>query len=91
VGAQARVSGLGSEEHQNRTAGPNQPRSPKGTGKMTFLTFIALIATLVSLAFGIGITLGEAGYSFDLRRRSRRKAKDGRVGGRRAEDQAAAA
>ena len=58
---------------------------------MTFLTYIGLIATLVSLAFGIGITLGESGYSFDLRRRNRRKARDGRNGGRRAEDQVAAA
>jgi hypothetical protein len=58
---------------------------------MTFLTYFALIATLVSLAFGIGITLGEGGYKFDLRRRNRRKASDGRTGGRRAEDQAAAA
>ena len=58
---------------------------------MTFLTYFALIATLISLAVGIGITLGESGYRFDLRRRGRRIAKDGRSGGRRAEDQIAAA
>ena len=58
---------------------------------MTFLTYFALIAILATLALGIGITLGEGGYSFDLRRRSRRTSKDGRTGGRRAEDQVAAA
>jgi len=57
---------------------------------MSFLSALGLFGTLSMLTIG-GITLlTEQGYTFDLRRRSRRRGKDGRVGGRREEDRALA-
>lgn len=54
---------------------------------MNPLSIIALIAAAFSLVIGFATILGEAGYSFDLRRRrSRRRSRDGRIGGRREED-----
>lgn len=54
---------------------------------MSPLTIIALVAAMFSLAIGFATVLGEAGYSFDLRRRrSRRRGRDGRAGGRRSDD-----
>ena len=55
---------------------------------MTLLTHIALIGCLLTLALGFLTILGERGYGFDLRRRSRRSAK--RDGGRRSDDLARA-
>ena len=55
---------------------------------MTFVTYLALFATLISLVLGGAATLADTGYSFDLRRKQRRRGKD-RSGGRRAEDQVA--
>lgn len=58
---------------------------------MNPLSIFALIAAAFSLVIGFATILGESGYSFDLRRRrSRRRAKDGRIGGRREEDRVAA-
>ena len=54
------------------------------------LTEVALTFSLVAIAtFGIAGIVGRNGYSFDLRRKSRRK--DARTGGRRAEDKIATA
>lgn len=52
---------------------------------MTLLTDIALFGCFFSLGLGALTLLREKGYSFDMRRRSRRR--DGnREGGRRSED-----
>jgi hypothetical protein len=52
---------------------------------MTILTHIALIGSLIALALGFVVMLGERGYGFDLRRnRARRSTR--RAGGRRAAD-----
>jgi len=59
---------------------------------MSALTIIALVAAMFSLAIGFATVLGESGYAFDLRRRrSRRRGRDGRQGGRRTEDRLEAA
>ena len=58
---------------------------------MTFLTYFALIACLFALVIGGLTILAERGYQFDLRRKSRRKGIDGRVGGRREDDRLLAA
>jgi hypothetical protein len=55
---------------------------------MTALTLISLVGALFALAIGFATTLGHDGYRFDLRKQSRRRGDDGRVGGRRAEDAA---
>lgn len=57
---------------------------------MTTLTLIALFGSLFAVGIGFATIVGEAGYGFDLRKKNRRTAKDGRAGGRRAEDRAAA-
>ena len=56
---------------------------------MTTLTIVALLGSLFAVGIGFATTVGESGYRFDLRKNSRRKAQDGRGGGRRAEDRAA--
>jgi hypothetical protein len=56
---------------------------------MTFVTYLALTATLASLVLGGAALLAESGYRFDLRRKQRRRGGD-RLGGRRAEDRIAA-
>ena len=59
---------------------------------MNALSIFALIAAAFSLIIGFTTVLGESGYQFDLRkRRTRRRGRDGRVGGRREEDRVAAA
>jgi hypothetical protein len=57
---------------------------------MTSLSLIAILAAMAGIAIGFASIMGEAGYSFDLRRRNRRGARDGRVGGRRSVDHVAA-
>ena len=49
------------------------------------MTAFALIGSLSALAIGFASVLGEGGYSFDLRRKNRRKDSN-RVGGRRFDD-----
>ena len=53
---------------------------------MTILTYIALIGLLFALALGIATILGESGYRFDFAAGFRARRRNGRAGGRRAED-----
>jgi len=55
---------------------------------MTAVTLVALLGSLFTIGIGFAAVLGEGGYRFDLRKKSRRQSKDGRIGGRRAEDRA---
>lgn len=57
---------------------------------MTAMTIVALVGALFAVGIGFASIVGESGYEFDLRKKSRRNGKDGRAGGRRAEDRAAA-
>ena len=51
------------------------------------MTTIAILAAAVTIGIPAAILLGYNGYKRDERKRQRRKAKDGRSGGRRLEDQ----
>jgi hypothetical protein len=57
---------------------------------MTAMTIVALVGSLFAVGIGFATIVGEGGYSFDMRKKNRRTAKDGRVGGRRAEDRVSA-
>lgn len=57
---------------------------------MTAMTIVALVGALFAVGIGFATIVGEEGYRFDLRKKGRRKNKDGRHGGRRAEDRATA-
>ncbi len=58
---------------------------------MSSITVIAVIFSIFALVIGFSTVLGESGYKFDLRRRrSRRRGRDGRTGGRREDDRLAA-
>ena len=57
---------------------------------MTAMTIVALVGALFAVGIGFATIVGEEGYKFDLRKQGRRKTKDGRNGGRRAEDRATA-
>ena len=50
------------------------------------MTIIAFIAATITVGVPAVVLLGISGYSFDMRKGQRRKARDGRAGGRRAED-----
>jgi hypothetical protein len=56
---------------------------------MTAMTIVALVGALFAVGIGFATIVGEEGYRFDLRKKGRRQSKDGRHGGRRAEDRAA--
>lgn len=54
---------------------------------MASITVIAVVFSLFALVMGFSTVVGESGYKFDLRRRrSRRRGRDGRSGGRRESD-----
>lgn len=57
---------------------------------MTAMTIVALVGSLFAVGIGFATIVGEGGYSFDMRKKNRRAAKDGRLGGRRAEDRVSA-
>ena len=56
---------------------------------MTLITYIALLGVLFALGLGVLTLIGAKGYSFDLRRRPRRR-HGKRLGGRRSDDLARA-
>jgi hypothetical protein len=53
---------------------------------MPLITVISVSTIIFTILVGAATVLREAGYISDSRRRNRRSGKDGRVGGRRAED-----
>ncbi len=57
---------------------------------MTAMTIVALVGALFAVGIGFATIVGESGYEFDLRKKSRRQARDGRKGGRRKGDRATA-
>ncbi len=57
---------------------------------MTAMTIVALVGSLFAVGIGFATIVGEGGYSFDMRKKNRRTSKDGRLGGRRADDRASA-
>ena len=61
-----------------------RPQRPRRRAPMT--PILAATASIVTLTFGLTTVMGESGYRFDLRRRNRRRGRDGRTGGRRASD-----